>query len=166
MIYDEENMIDDAVALFKAELTNEIDAVNLEKGAVSGDALFLDNISNQDYIFETLDSTVLNIAGYFVMYGLKTTNPTSPSIDNFIDGVTMTFLVATFDNGEENRQETLKKLLRYRKALKQVIMKNPDVFRGYAKPLVASLKPDAFPFDRKNIILTMGVDIIASVTAN
>ena len=58
------------------------------------------------------------------------------------------------------------KLLRYRRALKQVIMKNPEIFRGYAKPLMASLKPDAFPYDSRNVILTIGIDIRASVTAN
>lgn len=165
-MYDEEQMIKDIEALFKSQLNTEIDCINTEKGSVSGDPLFIENIPSEKYIFETLDSRVLNYKGFFVLYGLIDTPIREANTDNFIEDVTVTFQVATFDKGEKTRSNTMYKLLRYRRALKQVIIKNPDVFRNYAKPLTASLKPDAFPYDRKNIILTIGIDIKASVTAN
>lgn len=166
MLYDEEQMLLDIESTFKSSLNTEIDCINTEKGAVPGDALYIEQIPTDKYIFETLDSRILNYKGFFVMYGLVDTPLREANINNYIEDVTATFQIATFDKGEKTRQNTLYKLLRYRRAIKQVIMKNPDMFRSYAKPLVASLKPDAFPYDNKKIILKIGVDIKASVTAN
>lgn len=162
MMYDEELMIKDIEAIFKLKLNTEIDLINVEKN----DALILENIPSDKYIFETLDSRILNYKGFFIMYGLIDTPLREISTDNALEDVMVTFQVGTFDKGEKTRANTLYKLLRYRRALKQVIMKNPDMFRGYAKPLMASLKPDAFPYQNKSIILTIGIDIKASVTAN
>ena len=164
--YDEEQIIRDIEETFKAKLNTEIDCINTEKGVVDGDTLFIENIASDKYVFETLDSRVLNFRGFFILYGLTDTPLRDANTDNFIEDVIVTFQVATFDRGEKERSNTMYKLLRYRSALKDVIMKNPDMFRGYAKPLMASLKPDAFPYDRNNVILTIGIDIKASVTAN
>lgn len=166
MMYDEEEMLKDIENLFKTQLNTEIDCVNTDKGAVSGDTLFIDNIPTDKYVFQTIDKKVLNYKGFFILYGIVDTPVREENINNFIEDVTVTFQVATFDKGEKSRMNTFYKLLRYRRALKKVIMKNPDVFRGYAKPLVGSLEPDAFPYDTKNIILTIGLNIRASVTAN
>jgi len=155
-------MVKDIEALFQAQLPTEITAINAEKA----DALVLDSIPNDKYIFETLDSRILNYKGFFIMFGLKDTPVRETNIETFLEEVEITFQIATFDKGEKERKNTLYKLLRYRRALKAVILKSPDVFRGYAKPLMKSLKPDAFPYDNKNIILTVGIDIKASVTAS
>lgn len=163
MLYDEELMIKDVEALFKAKLNDEIDCINTEKN----DSLTLDHIPSDKYVFETLDGKqLLNYTGFFIMFGLIDTPIRDANVENFIEDVTMTFQVATFDKGEKTRRNTMYKLLRYRRALKSVIKKNPDVFRSYAKPLMASLKPDAFPYSNKKIILTIGIDIKASVTSN
>lgn len=161
MFYDEEMMIKDIETTFKAKLNAEIDCINAEKN----DSLVLEYIPDDKYIFETLDSRILNYKGFFLMYGILDTPIKTPNENNFIEELTTTIQIATFDKGEQVRSNTFYKLLRYRRALKQVIMKNPDIFRGYAKPLMASLKPDAFPYDSKNIILTIGIDVKASVTA-
>ena len=166
MFYDEELMIKDIETTFKANLNAEIDCINTEKGAVIGNDLFIPHIANEDYIFETLDSRVNNHKGFFIIYGIVDTPIREQSVNNFIEDLTVTFQVGTFDNGEKERSNTLYKLLRYRRALKQVIMKNPDIFRSYAKPLVGSLKPDALPYERNRVILKIGIDIKASVTAN
>jgi hypothetical protein len=165
MFYDEELMVNDIETLFKAKLNDEIDAINTEKGSVLGDALYIPNIPTDNYVFGTLDSRILNYKDFFVIFGIIDTPIRDVNIGNFIEDLTVTFQVATFDPGDENRSETLYKLLRYRRALKQVIMKNSDVFRNYAKPLVASLAPDALPFDNKNVLIKIGIDIKASVTA-
>lgn len=162
MFYDEELMVRDLETTFKAKLNAEIDCINAEKN----DDLILEHIPAEKYIFETLDSRILNYKGFFILYGLIDTPPRDANTSNFIEDVTITIQVATFDRGEKDRSKTLYKLLRYRRALKQVVMKNPEMFRGYAQPLMASLKPDAFPYDRNNIILTIGIDVKASVTAN
>jgi len=161
-MYDEEYMIKDAATLFKTKLNTEIALINAEKA----DSLVLDEISSDKYIFETLDERALNIKGFFIIYGFLDTPLREANINNVIEDVTMYFHVCTFDNGEVDRSKTLYKLLRYRRALKQVIMKNTDVFRNYAKPLVAGLKPDALPYSKNFVILHIGIDIKASVTAN
>ncbi len=162
MFYDEELMIKDIETLFKEKLNDEIDCINAEKN----DSLTLDHIPTDKYIFETLDSRILNYKGFWIQYGLVDTPPREANVDNFIEDVVITFQIATIDKGESQRSNTLYKLLRYRRALKQVIMKNPDVFRNYAKPLVSSLRPDAFPYSNKKVILTIGLEVTASVTAN
>ena len=165
MIYDEEQMIRDIETLFKAKLNAEIDCINTEKGAVSGDVLFLEQIPDTSYIFETIDKKLLNFKGFFVLYGLIDYPVEGANIESYIEGTTVTFQVGTFDKGDLERSNILYKLLRYRRAISQVIMKNPDVFRGYAKPLVTRLKPDSLPFDRNYVILKSGVDIKASNTS-
>lgn len=162
MFYDEEYMIKDVEETFKASLNAEIDCINTEKN----DSIVLEHIPSDKYIFQTLDKRLLNYTGFFILYGLVDTPPRDAQYNNFIEDVKITIQIATFDKGERDRSKTMYKLLRYRRALKQVIMKNPEIFRGYAKPLVASLRPDAFPYDSKKIILTIGLDITASATAN
>lgn len=164
--YDEEYMIDDIVTLFKAQLNTEIDAINSQKGAVSGDVLFLPPIPTDKYTFNSLNKSLLNYKGFFVLYGITDTPIRDAQTDNYIEDLTINIEIATFDRGAKDLNNLFKQLLRYRKALKSVIMKNTDVFRGYAKPLVKSLKPDAFPYDRNVVILSIGLEIKASVTAN
>ena len=166
MIYDEENAIEDLLTLFTTKLDAEISIINTEKNAVLGDARFISSIPQDKFIFETLDSRILNYTGFFVRYGFVDTPPSQVSEVNFIEDTTFYFEVCTFDNGEKARSNTFYKLLRYRKALRETLRKNPDVFRSFAKPLVASLKPTAFPYSNKSIILSIGLDIRASMTAN
>lgn len=163
MIYDEEQMIRDVEFLFKEKLSEQITLINKEKN----DALVLETIPDDKYIFETLDGRkLLNYRGFFILYGLVSTGVQASTIENFIEDVTMTFQIATFDKGEKDRTNLMYKLLRYRRALKQVIIKNNNVFRGFAKPLITSLKPDAFSYNNNKVILTIGIDIKAAVTAN
>jgi hypothetical protein len=163
VLYDEEYVIKDLETLFKAKLNTEIDLINTEKGAVAGQPLYLDPIPAEKYIFETLDDRILNYKGFFLMYGLVDTPAREATQGSILEDVTVTFQIATFDAGELARSNTLYKLLRYRRALRAVIIKNPDVFRGMAKPTMASFKPSAFPYDNKNIIISIGVDIKASI---
>lgn len=166
MIYDEESMIKDLVSTLQAELNNEITKINIEKNASSGDELFLEPIQNDEYIFEVLDDSVNNYKGFFLMYGLIDMPLRETSEDNAIEEVVLAVRIGTFDNGEKGRKNILYKLLRYRKALKQLFKNNPDMFQNYAKPIVASLKPDAFNFGNKRIIIQAGVNVKASITAN
>lgn len=161
-LYDAEDVIRDIETCYKAKLDAEIAIVNADKN----DALVLESIPADKYLFETMNSTLLNYKGFWVSYGLIDTPIREVQADNFVQDVVVTFQVMTFDKGDKNRTNTLYKLLRYRRALEQVIIKNPDIFRGYAKPLMASLKPDAFPYPNKKVILSIGVDIKASITAN
>lgn len=160
-MYDTESIVKDVEALMKLKLNDEITKINNEKN----DDLVLDTINNDKYFFETIDDKLLNYKGFFVLYALIETPTSTPNIENFINGVTVTFQVGTWDKGELQRTGILYKLLRYQRAIYQVLACNSDVFRGYAKPLVKRLKPDSLNYGTKRIILKSGVDITASVTA-
>lgn len=160
-MYDEEQVIRDIEALLKAELNTEIACVN----TIKNDSITLDTIPADHYIFETLDSRVNNFRKPFIMYGLVEDDPSSTQLGNFIEPVTVTVQAALFDCGEKQRVRDIYRLLRYRQAIKRVMLKNPDVFQGYSIPLIKRLKPSAFPWDNKRVILTCGLDVTASITA-
>ncbi|NJM55065.1 MAG: hypothetical protein HC841_03335 [Verrucomicrobiae bacterium] len=161
-IYDAEQVLRDLEQSFKDNLNTEIAAVNAEKA----DALTIVDIPDDKYVFMTLDERMLNFKGFWFQYGLMESPPSQASPDNFREDVTVTLQVACFDQGDRDRSATLYRLLRYQRAIKQVILKNPDLFQGYSKPLVQSLEPAAYPFDNKLVILSIGVNITVSITAN
>lgn len=160
MLYDEEMMIADLESTLQAGLTAEINAINAEKN----DSLVLAAIPNDKYVFETLSDSMLNYKGFFIMYGLVDTGSVQEaSTGNVIENTQFTIQIGTFDEGEKIRTKKLKQLLRYRRCIRSLILKNPDMFRGYAKASLASLKPGAFAFNNV-IVLTCGVELKASLT--
>ena len=132
--------------------------------ALPGEPLYMEEIPNDKFIFDSLFKSLLNYKGFFVRYGIADTPVSQAQEDNYIEEIKIYFEIATFDKGDKNLNNLMYKLLRYRKALKNVIMKNRDVFRGYAKPLVTSLKPAAFPFSSQYSLIAIGVEIEASST--
>lgn len=160
MMYDEEQMIKDLEALFKAKLNDAIDCVNIQRN----DDWKIPHIADDKYVFETIDKSILNFTGFFIMFGIVSTGVPDQNQNSYIENLTVSFEVGTFDEGPQNRRKIIYRLMRYRRALKSVILNNPQVFRNYAKPLVTGLNPTAFEFENK-VILKMGVDISASATA-
>lgn len=166
MTYDEEFMVQDLVDLYKEKLGAEIDCINAEKGATLGDPLFLAQIPTDKYVPTTMGvKQLLNYTGFWLSYGISDTPIKAQQSGNYLEDLMVSIEIATFDNGTKDSEIIFKKFLRYRRALKNVIMKNPDVFRGYGQPLVGSLKPAAFPYSSKKVILAIGLDIKASMTA-
>ncbi len=166
MMYDEELAYLDVINLFKNKFNTEIGCVNTEKVAVTGDTLFLEDIPITKYVPVTMGTKqLLNYKGFFVSYGLTKSGATNQQEGNFVDEMSVMVEVATFDDGIKNPDDLYLKLLRYRKAMKNLVMKNPDVFRGYAKPSVESLVPASFPYDSRRTILSIGLVIKASFTA-
>jgi hypothetical protein len=165
-MYDEEYMVQDLKDIFTANLNDEIACINTEKGANPGDDFYIESINSDKFLPTTMGiKQLLNYTGFWVSYGISDTPIKAQQTSNYIEDLTVTFEVATFDNGIKDPEILFIKFLRYRKALKNVIMKNPDVFRGYGQPLVGSLKPAAFPYSSKKVILSIGIDIKASITA-
>lgn len=166
MIYDEEIMLKDLETAFKNDLNGCIDAINTEKGESVGDPLYIPNIPTDKYKFETLDRSMNGYKGFFIMYGISDTPIKDQQVGNYIEDLTVSFEVCCFDDGQKDMRNKFYQLLRYRRALKSVVEKNPEVFRSYAKPLIGSLKPSTFPMSRNVVILSIGIEIKASVTAN
>ena len=161
-IYDEENFLEDALNLFQTHLPTFINNINNRKN----DSITLASIANELYKFNSLDSSVWNYRGFFILYGFGENVPTELQEDNFLEPVTISFEVATFDNGEQDRRETVNRLIRYRRALKECILKNFDSFRGFTKPKVVSLEPAAFVFPNSNdTVLAAGIEIRAILSA-
>lgn len=162
MIYDEECIVKDIETLFKTKLNAEILIINAEKN----DDIVLETIPADKYVYETLDESLLNFKGFFVLYGMADPGTLKEvSSATILEDVMITVQIATFDGGEKYREKLLRKLIRYRRALRATIINNPDVFRGYAKPLMTSLKPNAFMLG-KSVVLSVGIDIKASVSGN
>jgi hypothetical protein len=162
MIYDEENFLNDVLALIQDKLPAKLIAINSRKS----DSITLDAIANEAYHFQTLDAAALNFRGFFILYGFNENKPTQIQNDNMLEPVNVSFEVGTFDNGERDRAETIKRLIRYRRALKEVLFENFDYFKGYTKPTLVSLEPAAFVFPNTNdLILSAGVEIQGIITA-
>ena len=162
MIYDLEQMIRDTETLFKAKLNTEIVLINTQKN----DSIVLDQIPADQYVIFTLDDRVNNFKTPWIQIGIADTPLGESSLETAIEKNVITIQVALFDINEKERKNTFYKLLRYQKAIKQVLLKNPDLFQGYSSPLMQSLPPAAFPLDSRLIILTMGVNITATITSN
>lgn len=163
VIYDEENVLKDLLACFQANFASAIACVN----TVKNDSLTLEDIPTDQWLMVSLDSSTLNYGDFFVMYGFVDNKITEVQEDNWLEPVAVRFEVCTFDNGERDRSETLYKLIRYRRALKSILAKNPDVLQGYSKPLAKSLEPTAFPFpNTQDFVISVGLDIQAMITAS
>lgn len=161
-IYDEEMVIRDLLALFKASLNTEIAGVNTEKN----DSMVLAVIPSDAYTYEGMKmNAILNYEGFFVMYSLVDT-PVEDTIEgNAVESCIVSFEVGTIVTAELVPEDVIYRLLRYRKAIKNLVMKNLDVFQGYSSLKMASLKPNALPLDGNLAIIKAGVDITASLTA-
>lgn len=165
-MYDEEYALDDFVRVMKEKLNDEIQKINNRKNVLPGSLLYLDPIPTENYIFESLDSRTNNFTNFFVVFGFIDTPLREANESNFIIDLAFTFQVATFDKGEKEREILLRKLIRYRRAIISTVLKNPDIFRGYAKPILQSLRPISYPISAKKVMLTAGVNNISSITGN
>lgn len=165
-MYDEELALKDIIDEFKNGLNAQIDCINTNKGAAPADSLYIPNIPDTKYIPVTLGvKQLLNYTGFFISYGIADTPIREASQVNYMEDFTVMVEVATFDSGNRNPEILYTQFLRYRKAMKNLIMKNPDILRGYGKLSVGSLKPAAFPYSNKKVILSIGLNIKASFTA-
>jgi len=168
-MYDEEQIVSDLEALYKAKLNDEIDCINTQKNDIPGNPRYIEHIPDSKYIHEALapnDKKLLNYKGFFLRFGLVASDPRNQQINNQIEDPVVNFEIATFDNGQSDLSNKFYQLIRYRRALLNVINNNNDVFRGFAKPFVTGLSPESFPYGKSKMVLAIGVSIRASITTN
>jgi len=158
--YDAERVVKDTLEIYQTKLNTIIDCINTEKN----DSVILENIENDKYVFGVITENMLNFDSPFIMYGMEPTTPKEAQANNFVKEVRVSFRVFMPDCGNAERDNEFYKLLRYQRALETVIVKNCDVYRGYGKPKVTSLTPDAFEYNSK-VFLHIGVEISVSITA-
>ena len=164
MIFDTEMVIDAFKAIFQSDLNAEIGLINTEKSAAPGSDLYLEDIPNDTYLFQAITPTVNNY-NVFLMYGLEGgANIIDSQDDNYIEPIQLSFEIVLPDAGDEQRENQIKKLLRYSRALRSIVIKNPDILQGYGKIKIKSLTPSGFGFGR-SIFLSCGIQIITTITA-
>ena len=166
MKYDIELMLKDVETTMKEKLNDCINAINAEKLLLDpADNLQISTIADDKYFASTMSKNrgLLNVKGFFVMYGISQTPVRGAQVGDEIEDLTITFEVCTFDNGDKNINNLFYQLLRYQRALKGVIKNTPEVFRNTAKPLITGLKPEVFPYDAKYAIISTGINLKASV---
>ena len=159
--YDTESFLRELETVFKNNLNGRISAINTEKGDFS-----IPEIRDDAWYFQNLNSEVFSYP-VFVVWGLETKpnpNETETQNDNYIEEVKVFIEVAMPDDGDTTSQNTVWKLLRYTRALKEVAFKNFDKFQGYAKTKVDRLEPTSFNLDG-NMFRSAGIQIVASLTA-
>lgn len=163
-MYDTEQVITDLENAFKNNLNTEIGLINTEKGAVSGDVLFIEDIPNTTYLFQAISKSVNNYKVFLLYALLPNERLISAQSDNYIEPINITFEVCLPDKGDKSRKAQITKLLRYSRALRSVIIKNLDLLQGYGTVSVVDLTPSGFAFDRQ-VFLSGGIHVNTTITA-
>ena len=166
MIYDEENAIEDLVTTMKENINVAIQKINTEKNSVAGDVRFIEELNLDKFYFATLSEETLNYKKFFAIYDIESMPTSNQQLGNFSETINLFFEVGCFDEYNKDRNNTLFKLLRYRKAIRRVIQENPAMFRGYGKPLVTSLSPSVYPVSKSLTVIRAGVTVSLTLTDN
>lgn len=117
MKYDVENLLTDIESFLKSDLNTKLAAIDTEKN----DSITLDQIStSRGYACQMLDDVVMNEKA-FVFYGIEDVE--TKGLGGVTAGVyTISVLALLSDDG--NDANILKRLLRYQRALKEVVEEN------------------------------------------
>jgi len=140
-VRDPEDLTRQIEVFFKAKLNTEIGLLNTEKAA--------NEISEDDGPIETIEDDAWYLLQLpqtwdyqqFVIWGLTNLQPEQQQEDNHVYNLEWLFEVVMVDSGEPNDSTEFYKLLRYTRALSNIVTKNVDeIQRGY-KFKVQSLEP-------------------------
>lgn len=134
-MYDIDSWIDDFETFIKANLNTYITQVNTEKS----DSL-LKTIDSNAYFFQTMNDRVANYDP-FIFYGISDLESIGigPQLS---EKYMIDLIVVLTDTGQDLL--TGKKLLRYNRALKEMIKKSWDIIGKGMKLKISSLVPVAF----------------------
>jgi hypothetical protein len=157
--FDTEELLKASAAKMKEKLNDEIACIATEKNvtipAVNDGAWYFQNLSDEAFSYPT-----------FVVWGMYD-NPvqTDTQENNAIKQVKIFFEVCLPDEGGPISQNVFYKLLRYTRALEQVVDKNFDKIRSGTKVKVDSLSPTSFDLGGK-VFRSAGILISAHISRN
>lgn len=154
--YDVENFVQDVRTLYLAELNNEINAINTEKG----DSL-LNTIETEAWYFMNVPTYKNNKE--FIVWGIQDINTSEVSEINFVKNITIGIEAVIPETEEKDYTNLINKLLRYGRALEQVTTNNFDYYQSFCRPKVNSLQPTTFFYDRRKF-LSVGITLEAALT--
>ena len=157
MTYDLETLLDDIETLVKANLNTKIAAINSEKN----DSISLATIDSEAYFFQSLDGKQINYTP-FVAYGIS--NFDSPEDGGHYGAaeikVSIDVIVCLEDVGQD--VNITKRMLRYQRALKEIIETNFDGLTSGVKLSVQNQLPiDVALLNSSNMHKAIGITIHA-----
>lgn len=140
-VRDPEDLTRSIELFFKANLNTQIGLINAEKAA--------DEITDNDNVIADINDRAWYLSqlpkvwsyGVFIVWGLSRLQPNAQQEDNFVYDIEWFFEVVMPDTGNTDKDTDFYKLLRYTRALSQIVTNNADLIqRGY-KFKVESLVP-------------------------
>lgn len=153
---DLETILDKIKLLFQAKLTAKLAALDAEKN----DGITLPTVENGAYFLQGYHEGMANF-NQFIVYGVEKIDSTSV---NALAAKSFSLYVelAMTDQGMNN--ENMKKLLRYGRALEEIVNENFDKILGNTRFQTSLLEPAAFEDVKGGVFLkSVGVRITASI---
>lgn len=156
--YDAESLIADLETILKADLNDKLSEITAEKG----DGLELKSVDSNAYIFQTQNDTIANYDPfiYFEISEVETLG-IGPATS---EKIFVTIVILVVDSGQD--LSIGKRLIRYSRALKEVIEANWDKIPHTLKMSVKSLSPSPFRYAFANSADTyraVGVQVEANI---
>jgi len=150
--YDVEKFCRDALAIIKSKLNTKISAINSEKADVA-----IDSIGTDAWFNSMIPANFT--APVFVIWGLTDQSPTDFEPEATLSKVTLSFEIGLADKNWADL-ECFYRLLRYQRALTEVVNENSQLFGNGRQPKIESLPPaalsikgNAFQFSGINITI-------------
>jgi hypothetical protein len=137
MKYDVERAVSDILEIIKANLNDKIDEIQSEKDTLLGSANFSVDHVGADAYFDSLDERVANY-NPFIYYGIENTEVIGEK-GATIESMALFFLVVLHNTFED--ANISKRVLRYNRALKEIIEENFGQIRDLGGLRVTTLKP-------------------------
>lgn len=163
-IYDVENLLDDLKAILVAKLNPKIVAIAAEKLAI-GQALDLPQIDTTEGIFfQTWDEKILN-SSPGIIYGLRESAADGSSYQVTAQRVTL-FVEIYYTNpmNEIDDGSGTKRILRYMRAVREVMQENFDANEILSKIKVKTITPLSFRLEgSSDEIKVGGVELETSI---
>jgi len=161
MKYDVERLLDDLFLIIQSGLNDQITKIQTEKAILLGDDNFEVKVINDDAWFDALDDRVVNYDPY-VYYGIN---------DNSIieiagaesSEVTLFFTVVAHYDGDD--KPMFRMMLRYIRALQEIITENFSVIREVSNLKVSVIQPqDLKDLDQDTFHKIGGISIQTSIS--
>jgi hypothetical protein len=155
--YDVETLLFDVQALLSANLNTKIAAINTEKG----DSITLKNVDSSAYFLQELNGPPVNL-NPFILYGEEKIDAQYQT-GNHSKVVTISVVIVVVDEGEDGKDVITKRMLRYRRALEEVIEDSFQLVGNANILMVQSLPAYGFKIDEGNSYRAIGINIVTGL---
>jgi len=154
--YDTEDFLDNVKAVLVANLNTKLTAIDAAK---TQDTLSLPQVAAAAYAFQGLNEEVINFDP-FIVYGVESI-VTIPQLQGSANDVTVSVVLALCENG---KNEIDRLMLRYSRAMKEVIEENYQSVGKGMKMVVSEFMPISFKFlNSDDNYKAVGININATI---